>query len=318
MTLKQLRFLREIARQSFNISGAAAALHTSQPGVSRQIQLLERELGVELLVRRRNRILGITDAGRAILESAQRLLDETENIRLIAEEARGEGGGRLTLATSHLHARYTLPAAVKAFAQRYPGVRLHLLQADPDDIVRLVEAREADVGVSTEIAPGHPTLLQLPGAPLRRSAIMPSGHPLARKRRLALADLARYPFVGYHPRTRGGQLIAQTFRDAGIEPDFVVSASDSDVIKAYVARGLGIAVVPRIALDARADAGLHAVDVTRLFPPSVMTVSLRRDIHLRRTLTDFIGMVVPSLTREAVRAALAGGGEGRLKAAANR
>ncbi len=138
MTLKQLRFLREIARQSFNISAAAEALHTSQPGVSRQIQLLEQELGMELLVRRTNRILDLTETGRAILQSAERLLNEMENIALIAADARNEGGGRLVLATSHLHARYTLPVPVREFSLRYPDVQLHLLQADPDDITKLV------------------------------------------------------------------------------------------------------------------------------------------------------------------------------------
>lgn len=304
MTLKQLRFLREITHQSFNISAAAAALHTSQPGVSRQIQLLEQELGMDLLVRRTNRILDLTETGRAILQSAQRLLNEMENIALIAADARNEDGGRLVLATSHLHARYTLPAPVREFSRRYPGVRLHLLQADPDDITRLVESREADVGISTELKPGHPDLVQLPAHPLRRSVIVPKGHPLSRKKRIALADFADYPFVSYHSRSRGGQIIGKAFRDAGINVRHVVSASDSDVIKAYVSEGLGIAVVPTIALNPRVDAGLHAVDVTRLFPGSLMTVSLRRGMHLRRYLTDFIAMVIPQLGRAAVERAM--------------
>ena len=304
MTLKQLRFLREISRQSFNISAAAVALHISQPGVSRQIQLLEQELGMELLVRRTNRILDLTETGRAILQSAERLLNEMENIALIAADARNEGSGRLVLATSHLHARYTLPVPVREFSQRYPDVQLHLLQADPDDITKLVESREADIGVSTELAQGHPDLVQLSAHPLRRSVIMPKGHPLSRKKRIVLADFADYPFVSYHPRSRGGQIIGKAFRDAGISARHVVSASDSDVIKAYVTEGLGIAVVPAIALDPHADAGLHAVDVTRLFPESLMTVSLRRGTHLRRYLTDFIAMVVPQLGRAAVERAM--------------
>ena len=143
MTLKQLRFLREVARQSLNMSSAALALHTSQPGVSRQLQQLERELGVELLVRRKNRVLAFTEAGQAILAAGRRMLTEADNIRMIAEDLRNERGGRLALATSHLHARYTLLAPVKAFAKRYPEVRLHLLQADPDDgIARKISQRQ--------------------------------------------------------------------------------------------------------------------------------------------------------------------------------
>ncbi len=304
MTLRQLRCLREIARNGLNISAAAAALHTSQPGVSRQVQLLERELGIELLVRRANRILGLTETGHAVLAAAERLLHETENIALIAADARNEGAGRLVLATSHLHARYTLPGPVRAFAQRYPDVQLHLLQADSDDIRKLVESGEADIGVSTEVVPQHPALVQLQAVAIRRSLIMPAGHPLAAKKRLVLNDLARYPVVSYHPRSRGGQIIAQAFRDAGIKPRHVVSASDSDVIKAYVAEGLGIAIVPTLALDGNADSRLQAVDVTRLFPGSMMIVSLRRGTHLRRYLTDLIQMIVPRLDRDAVGRAM--------------
>jgi LysR family transcriptional regulator, cys regulon transcriptional activator len=303
MTLQQLRFLREIARQSLNISSAASVLHTSQPGVSRQIQLLERELGVELLARRKNRVLGFTEAGRAILESAQRMLNEADNIRLIAEEIRASGGGRLSLATSHLHARYTLLAPVKAFAQRHPEVELHLLQADPDEVPRLVEAGEADIGISTEVAAGHPALVMLAGGVIRRSVIMPVHHSLGRKRRITLADLARYPIVGYSPRSRGGQIINSAFSARGIKVHFVVSASDSDVIKAYVAEGLGIAIVPTLALGA-GDGQIHAVDATHLFPRSMMTISLRRGAYLRSYLTDFVRMLAPRYTREAVARAM--------------
>jgi LysR family cys regulon transcriptional activator len=303
MTLKQLRFLREIERQSLNMSSAAIALHTSQPGVSRQLQELERELGVELLVRRKNRVLALTAAGQAVLLSARRMLDEAENIRLMAEDLRHEQGGRLALATSHLHARYTLLAPVKAFSARHPEVQLHLLQADPDDVPRLIEANEADVGISTDVAGAHPSLVLLPSGALRRSIITPKGHPLARRKRITLADLAQYPIVGYSPRSRGGQIIAKTFRDEKIEVRFVVSASDSDVIKAYVEEGLGIAIVPTLAVGSLPPK-LQVFDATHLFPKSVTIISLRRDIYLRRYLTDFIQMLVPRLTREAIYRAM--------------
>ena len=315
MTLKQLGFLREIARQSLNMSSAAIALHTSQPGVSRQLQELERDLGVELLVRRKNRVLALTDAGREILAAAQRMLNEADNIRLIAADRRNETGGRLALATSHLHARYTLLAPVKEFTRRYPEVQLHLLQADPDDVPRLIESNEADVGISTDVTGAHPALALLPAGPLRRSVIMPSGHPLARRKKPLLADLARYPIVGYSPRSRGGQIIAKTFRDHGIDARFVVSANDSDVIKAYVEEGLGIAIVPTLAAAGRMDK-LHVADVTHLFPQSVTVISLRRDIYLRRHLTDFIQMLVPQLTREAIYRAMNANEAGFAKGAA--
>lgn len=304
MTLRQLRYLREIARQSLNISAAAAALHTSQPGVSRQIQLLEKELGIELLLRRRNRVHGFTPAGRSILEVAERLLTEADNIRLIADDLRKESGGRLALATSHLHARYTLLAPLKSFAGRYPDVRMHVLQADPDDIIGLIASGEADIGISTEVSGEHPGLILIPGEPIRRSIVMPPGHPLTEKSRITLTDIARYPLVGYHQRSRGGQIIAQAFGDRGIDVRYVVNAADTDVIKAYVAEGLGIAIIPSIAYDPETDRNIAAADVTRLFPRTVMTVSLRKDTYPRRYLTEFIAMIMPGLGRDAIQRAL--------------
>jgi LysR family transcriptional regulator, cys regulon transcriptional activator len=305
MTLRQLRILREIARQAHNLSSAATALHTSQPGVSRQVQLLERELGVELLARRKNRITGLTEPGRAILAAAERALGEAENIRLIAAEYGREEGGRLTIATSHLHARYTLLVPIKTFALRHPGVRLHLRQADPEEILRLVAAGEADVGVSTEFAREHAELVLLPGRIVERSLIVPPGHPLAKKARVTLADIARYPIVGYNPKQRGGQLITETFRAKGLEPKLVVSAIDSDIIKAYVAEGVGIAVIPTLALDPDIDRGLRVVDVTRLFPKTALTVSLRRDVYLRRYVPDFIQLVAPRWSYDAIQREMA-------------
>ena len=300
VTLKQLRILRELARSSFNISACAAALHTSQPGVSRQIQLLEQDLGVELLVRRKNRIMGFSEAGHAIAGAAERTLAESENIRSIAAELRREEGGQLTVATSHLHARYSLLTPIKTFALRHPGVRLHMRQADPDEILKLVAAGDSDIGISTEVQEEHPGLVFLPGRTVERSVITPLEHPLARRRRPTLADIARYPLVGYNPQQRGGQIVAATFRHHGLEPKLVVSAIDSDVIKAYVVEGLGIAIVPTLCLDPEQDRNLVAMDATALFPKSVMTVSLRREAYLRRYVSDFVQLVAPRWTHDAI------------------
>src|SRR5688572_1466792 len=184
MTLRQLRILRELSRSSLNISAAALALHTSQPGVSRQIRLLEHELGVDLLVRRKNRITALTEPGRAILGAVERTLVESENILSIAAEFRREEGGRLTVATSRLHARYTLLTPIKTFALRHPGVPLYMRQADPDEILKLVAAGDSDVGISTEVAEEHPDLVFLAGREVERSVIAQPDHPLMRKRRI--------------------------------------------------------------------------------------------------------------------------------------
>jgi LysR family cys regulon transcriptional activator len=291
MTLNQLRIFREIVRRGLNLSRVAEALNTSQPGISRQLQLLEAELGVTLLVRRRNRLLKLTASGEAILAAAERLLIEAENIGAIARET-GKVGGELTIATSHLHARYTLLDPIKTFIGRHPDIHLHMVQANPDEILRLVDSGEADLGVSTETRSSAPPLTFIAGRPLDRCLIMPRDHPLARLSKPTLADIGRFPIVGYTARSRGGQITTRIFESQGVKFTPVVSAIDADVIKAYVARGLGVGIIPAIAFDPKTD-DLHAVDVTRLFPKSVITVSLRSGTHVPRYAADFIRSLAP-------------------------
>jgi LysR family transcriptional regulator, cys regulon transcriptional activator len=309
MTLKQLEFLREIVRQSMNISTAAIALGTSQPGISRQIQLLERELGTPLLVRRRNRIVGLTEAGDTVLSAAGRLLGEAENIRLIAAEAR-RGSGRLIVATSHLHARYTLRSPFQRLRITHPEVELLLLQSEPDDVPKLVEAGEADIGVGTgeeaSATSTSPRVTVLIGEVLRRSAIVPIGHPLSRRRRLLLEEIAANPLIGYGANSPTGRQIGRAFAAMGISPRYVVRASDSDVIKAYVAQGLGVGIVPAACVAGAERAGLAAVDVTALLPEARTIISLRRDMYLRRHVLDFIRMIAPAWDRAAIQQAMDG------------
>ena len=300
MTLTQLRILRELARQSLSISATAAALNASQPGVSRQLQQLERDLGAPLLIRRRNRIVGLTEAGKAILAAAEQALVNVDTIRAIAVEASG-APAQFTVATSHLHARYSLLSPIGAFVRRHPRVRLHLVQAEPDAILDMVEGGEAEIGVSTETEPAPRGLVLLPGRSLTRSLVVPDGHPLTRTRRITLQAIARYPLVAYSFRARGGQIMEGAFRAAGLSTDAVVSAMDADVVIAYIAEGLGIGIVPGMAAAADLPAGLTVIDVTRLFPESRLTLSLRRDTYLRPHMADFIRTVAPAWTAGAIQ-----------------
>lgn len=295
MTLLQLRLLREIARRSLSMSAAARALNTSQPSVSRQIQQLEAELGLELLARQRNRITGFTETGHAVLAMATRSLAEMENIEAYAADRTGQQG-RLTLATSHLHARFTLAKPVVAFNRAHPRVTLHMRQVEPNAITRLVADGEADVGISTERETDQPSLFALPLGVLHRSLITPKDHPLVRARSITLADIARFPIVGYNERSRTGELLAGAFRDAGLTPHYVVSGSDADVIKVYVASGLGVAIVPTVALDG-SPAGLTARDITKMMPRTQTVLSMRRNAYLPRHLAAFVRILAPQWTR---------------------
>lgn len=303
MTLTQLRIFRELARQSLSISATAAALGAAQPGVSRQLQQLEQDLGAALLIRRRNRIVALTEAGRAILETAERALAMVENIRAIAVDASG-GPAQFTVATSHLHARYSLLSPIGAFVHSHPQVRLHLMQAAPDAILDMVEAGEAEIGVSTETERAHRDLVFLTGNTVRRSLVVPNRHPLTRLRRLTLGAIARYPLVAYSFRARGGQIMEDALRAQSLAANAVVSAMDADVVLAYIAEGLGIGIVPSMAVAAGLPAGLTTIDVTRLFPDSRLTLSLRRDIYLSAHMADFIRTVAPAWTRGAIQRAL--------------
>lgn len=303
MTLRQARLFREIAR-TLSISAAADALNTSQPGVSRHIQQLEAELGVELLVRRRNKVVGLTDAGRTVLEMTHRLVAEADNIAAFAADQTG-ANAKLTIATSHLHARYTLAEPVAAFARSNRTVQLHMRQVAADEISTLVESGESDIGVSTETSLEHRSLFYLPLAELRRSLITPLGHPLARKRKITIEDIAGFPIVGYSARSRTGEIMARAFSDAAVVPKIVVSATDSDVIKGYVAAGLGIGIVPSIAVAKPAGEMLTARDVTGLFPATRTVISLRRDTYLRSHAMLFISRVAPEWDRTAIARAIA-------------
>jgi LysR family transcriptional regulator, cys regulon transcriptional activator len=296
MTLLQLKLLREIERRSLNVSSAAKALNTSQPGVSRQIQMLERELGIPLLVRNKKRIVAFTPPGRAILALAKSILDQSENIELVAQEAR-DMPGKLVVATTHLHARYTLLHPFKSLQNKYPKMQMFLFQADPADIPRLVSEHQADIGVNTSyddcLAPDG--VICLAGDIIRRSVIMLRGHPLGKKRRsLTVRDLTAHPLVGYNPRSSAGNVIARAFKQSGVVPNVIVQANDSDIIKAYVSDGLGIGIVPSAIVDRRRDAHLCAVDVTDLFPRSTMNIIIRENMHLRSYVRDFIEMIAPN------------------------
>src|SRR5271169_109440 len=162
MNLQQLRYLSEIVRQGLKISDAADALYTSQPGVSKQIKLLEDELGIEIFVRNGKRITAVTEPGKAILEIAARILHDTDNLKQVSEEFRTQDSGTLTIATTHTQARYALPPVVRQFIKRYPKVQLGLHQGSPTQIAQQVLSGEADIAIATESLALYDELVTLP------------------------------------------------------------------------------------------------------------------------------------------------------------
>ncbi len=306
MKLQQLVYIREVARLGLSVSAAAEALHTAQPGVSSQIRLLEDELNVQIFERNGKRLVGITEPGRRILEVAERVLQEVNNIKEISGEYSNSAGGRLSIATTHTQARYALPPVIQRFKQRYPGVRLELHQGSPTHCAQLAAKGLADVAIATEAISDFPDLIMFPCYEWNRSIICPPDHPLLSESPLTLAALARHPIVTYDFAVAGRTKINQAFEALGLEANIVLTAIDSDVIKTYVELGLGVGILASMAFDPERDTKLRAIDASHLFEPSVTRIGIRRGAYVRRCLYDFIEMFAPQLTRPVVEASLQG------------
>jgi len=303
MNFQQLRSVREAQRRGFNLTEVAQALHTSQPGVSRQIRELEDELGIELFVRVGKRLTGLTEPGEQVLPVIERLLQEAENLKRASDDFASAGSGRLRIAATHSQARYALPPAVRDFRAHHPDVSLHLQQGSPQQIARLLLDGEADVGIATEALAQYPELVALPCYRWTHAVVVPPGHPLLDGQPLTLARLAQFPIITYEPGYTGRSHIDEAFAAAQIAPHIVLSAMDADVIKTYVELGLGVGIVASIAFDDERDRHLRALDARHLFADNMTRLAVRRSAYLRDYIYAFIQTFAPPLDRAAVDAA---------------
>jgi LysR family cys regulon transcriptional activator len=306
MRFQQLRYLSEVVRLDLSVSAAAEALHTSQPGVSRQIRLLEDELGIEIFVRHGKRLTAVTEPGRAVLTIAERILAEVANLRRAGAEYADEKAGSLTLATTHTQARYALPPAVAALKQRYPDVQVVIHQGNPTQICEMVMRGEADFAIATEQIAEFPQLVSLPCYQWNRCVVVPPRHPLARQPKLTLEDVARYPIITYDFAFANRSLVEKAFAQRGLAPRVVLTALDADVIKTYVELGLGVGIMARMAFDAKRDRGLKALDASHLFESSTTRLGIKRGAYLRRYAYEFIELFAPHLPRSIVEPAVRG------------
>ena len=298
MNLQQFRYLSEVAKRGLNVSDAAAALHTSQPGVSKQIRALEEELGVAIFVRQGRRFTAMTDAGRAVVAGVDRILAEIENLRAAAAEHAHEGRGTLAVAVTHTQARYALPAVVTAFKKRFPEVKLKLLQGNPTQLAQMLVDGHADLAIATEALAAFDELVTLPCYSWRHCVVVPEGHALARVRPLTLEAIAAYPIVTYDPTFAGRSAIDRTFAARGLDPEVALSALDSDVIKSYVALGLGVGIISSRAFRDGKEEGLEKLDCDHLFPVQTTRLAYRRGAYLRSYVVEFIGLFTPNIRPE--------------------
>jgi LysR family cys regulon transcriptional activator len=298
MNLQQLRYVTEVAQRGLNVSEAAAALHTSQPGVSKQIRALEDELGVAIFVRQGRRFTALTDAGREIVATIDRILASVANLRAIGEEFASPARGHLAVALTHTQARYALPAVVTAFKKRFPEVKLKLLQGNPRELARMVISGEADIAVATEALDEYEELISLPCYTWRHCIVVPAGHPLSNARPLTLEAIAAYPIVTYDPTFAGRNAIDRAFQARGLQPEIALSALDSDVIKSYVSLGLGVGIISSRAYREGKEEGLAALDCSHLFPEQTTRLAYKRGGYLRSYTVEFIRLLAPNVRGE--------------------
>ncbi|MRN38655.1 CysB family HTH-type transcriptional regulator [Neisseria sp. CCUG17229] len=300
MKLQQLRYALEVYRHNLNVSEAADALFTSQPGISKQIRLLEEELGIQIFIRSGKRVVSVSQPGKAVLEISERILRDVQNIKNIGSEFTDHDSGALTIATTHTQARYALPHIVADFVKRYPRVNLTIKQGSPSAIAQMVSNGEADIAIITEKLDDHPELRKLNCYDWNHAVIVPKNHPLLDCRNpLSIEDLASFPLITYEFAFHSSSSIARAFTKAKLEqPEVALAAADTDVLKTYVKLGLGAGLMAKMAYDPQADQDLELIDVAHLFEPSPTWIAIRSDTYLRGYTYDFIEMFAPHLNRE--------------------
>jgi len=307
MNLHQFRFVREAVRQNFNLTDAAKALFTSQPGVSKAIIELEEELGIDIFSRHGKRIRGLTEPGRQVLKSVELILQEVEGLKRIGKEFAAQDSGSLTIATTHTQARYSLPAVVQQFSQKFPKVRLSLLQGNPKQVAEMVTNNLADVAIATEAIAEVDGLVSLPCFQWEHMVITPTDHPLLKLKSITLEDIAAYSLITYDAAFAGRNKIDQAFARRALKPDVVLEAIDADVIKTYVELGMGIGIIAGLAYNPTRDVNLKAIPAGHLFGMNLSRVALKEGAYLRSYVFTFIELLAPSLTRKMVENALSGG-----------
>ncbi len=304
MKLQQLRYIWEVSQHGLNVSATAESLLTSQPGISKQMRLLEEELGVPIFARNGKHLTSATPAGEEILRVAGEILDRVSQIRGIADEYCDPEKGILSIATTHTQARYALPSIVETFIRRYPQVTLTIHQGTPNQISDLAAKGIADIAIATEALELYDNLVMLPCYRWNRCVLVRRDHPLAETKKLSLEQIAAFPIVTYVFGFTGRSRLDEAFDSAGLESRVVLTAVDADVIKTYVRSGLGIGIVAKMAYDQEADKDLVALDAAHLFGESLTHIGVRRDKFLRGYMYDFMELFASHLSQELINRAM--------------
>ncbi|MFT6791513.1 MAG: LysR family cys regulon transcriptional activator [Cellvibrionaceae bacterium] len=305
MKLQQLRYIWEVAHHDLNVSATAQSLYTSQPGISKQIRLLEDELGVEIFSRNGKHLTRVTPAGEVILKTTGEVLRKVESIKQVAQEFSNNKKGSLSIATTHTQARYILPDIIKNFIERYPEVSLHMHQGTPMQISEMAADGTVDFAIATEAMELFSNLIMMPCYKWNRAIIVPKNHPLCQPSELTLAEVAKYPIVTYVFGFTGRSKLDEAFIKTGLVPRIVFTATDADVIKTYVRLGLGVGIIAKMAIDEKEDRDLVTLDASHLFDCSITKIGFRRGTFIRGYMYDFIESFAAHLKPQVVQQAYA-------------
>jgi LysR family cys regulon transcriptional activator len=306
MNLHQLRFVREAVRQNFNLTEAAKALYTSQPGVSKAIIELEEELGVDIFTRHGKRIRGLTEPGRAVLKSVELIMQEIDGLKRIGKEFAAQDTGSFTIATTHTQARYALPKVVQAFTLKFPKVRLSLLQGNPKQVAEMVVKDQADLAIATEAIAGVDGLVTMPCYQWEHVVVVPVDHPLLKSKQITLDEIASFPLITYDSAFAGRSKIDHAFGIRNLKPNILLEAIDADVIKTYVELGMGIGIIAGMAFDAERDRNLRAISVGHLFGTNISRIAVKQGAYLRSYVYTFIELLTPTLNRKLIEQIMSG------------
>lgn len=304
MKLQQLRFFVSVCHSGLNVTAAAKQLFTSQPGVSRQVRLLEDELGFSLFVRQGKSLVSLTQAGKEILRRAEKILNEVENIKAFSNELTNEHNGQLNIATTHTQARYVLPPVLKKLHQVYPAIKVNLFQGTSRQNLKSLREGEVDFVISSGNTGEATDLVKLDLFKWQRKIVIPKGHALAKKSSITLAELAKHPLIVYVGNDKESSSLVQAFNAASLDFKIVFTARDSDVIKTYVRSGLGVGIIASMAVDEQVDGDLHALDTVGILPLSATWLAFNPSLFLRGFMHEFIQLFAPHVKREQVQAAI--------------
>ena len=296
MKLQQLRCVYQIVQNDFNISKAAEFLHTSQPGVSKQIQLLEDEVGMKIFQRNGKRLTGLSNAGNDLYKSISEIIREISNIKNISHEHENDDTGSFTIATTHTQARYKLPKVVEAFVKKYPKIDLNIHQGDPSQVTEQILKGDADVGIATESIGHNANIICIPCYSWNRVLVFPKNHALSSIKEITLQNIASYPMITYDYAFTGSTIVSKVFKEANISPNIMLTAIDADVIKTYVELNLGVGLIAEMAYDKNKDSALESRDVSHLFPTSTTYIGIRKETFVRGYVYEFIKMFTPDIT----------------------